>query len=168
MVERTIRELGQGMHLLNHMSDDGQDFVDGLAAVFKSTPLIKLRDVLLPGDFGLIYTAMQIICRHSENEPGVRNLTVQTKITAKQYEYISPCPEGYDTILGWMAKHRPEMLEMIDKEPEATQRDGFWCVHRCRERGIAVQKVPAPEFLAKFGIEEVNAYPTELLEERLG
>lgn len=163
MIERTINHLGQGMHLLNHLSDDGQDIVDGLAAVFKSVPLLKLKDVLETDDRQLIIQAIDIICEHAQ---GGSDSTVKTCITAKQYEYVSPCPEGYDTILGYLAKHNPEALELIDKDPDATQRDGFWCMHRSRERGITVQKVAAPKFLAKFGIDEVNAYPIELLEER--
>ena len=72
-----------------------------------------------------------------------------------------------DTVVGWLAKHDPERLAIMDATPEATQRDGYWLMHRCRERGIEITKVPAPTVLKEQGIDEVNAYPVWLLAERL-
>lgn len=80
--------------------------------------------------------------------------------------YLSPVPPGYDTILGYLAKVNPEMLELIDKDPEATQRDGFWLPHQAKKRGMAVIKVDACLWLSKFGVSAVNAYPVSLLAER--
>lgn len=85
---------------------------------------------------------------------------------AAEHPYISPCPSGYDTILGYLAKFEPTRMELIDQDAEATQRDGWWCTHRANERRLQVHKVQAPPFLQEQGIETVNAYPTSLLAER--
>lgn len=72
-------------------------------------------------------------------------------------------------MLGWVAKHRPELLAVGEFEfAENTLRDGWWLAHRCREQGIAPVKVDAPSILREQGIEHVNAYPVRLLEQRLG
>jgi hypothetical protein len=85
-------------------------------------------------------------------------------------QYMSPCPEGYDTVLGYLAKNHPADLEFMDTDPEATVRDGFWLTARAKAKGIKMCKVLAPEVLRKQGrhIEMVNAYPVSLLAERLG
>lgn len=80
--------------------------------------------------------------------------------------FLSPCPPGYDTVLGWIAKNNPGLLDLIDRVPEATQRDGFWLKHRCREQGLEVIKVDACAFLSKQGIKSVNSYPIHLLNVR--
>lgn len=85
-------------------------------------------------------------------------------------QYVSPCPDGFDTVLGYIAKHRPEVLDFMDMNPEATTRDGFWLTNQAKVRKLKVCKVLAPEVLRKQGrhIEMVNAYPVSLLAERLG
>lgn len=80
--------------------------------------------------------------------------------------WCSPVPPGWDTWVGYLAKHRPEILANMDETPEATQRDGWWLQHRCLERGIIPVKVPAPEVFRSDGIDQLNAYPVELLAER--
>ncbi|WP_018123356.1 hypothetical protein [Desulfovibrio oxyclinae] len=82
------------------------------------------------------------------------------------FVFLSDCPEGYDTVLGYLAKRHPDLLDLIDKEPEATTRDGFWLMHRCKERGIKRLRVKACPFLQAFGITEVWSYPIGLLKER--
>jgi hypothetical protein len=82
-------------------------------------------------------------------------------------EYFSPdLPEGFDTVLGYLAKHEPYTLSCIDQFAEATLRDGWWLTHRCRKAGIKPIKVPASLFLVQQGIFEVNSYPVALLQER--
>lgn len=81
-------------------------------------------------------------------------------------DYKSPCPEGYDTIVGYLTEYEPGMWEIMDAYAEATQRDGWWLMHRCRERGITPIRVPAPPWLVRQGIFEVNSYPIDLLRER--
>lgn len=89
--------------------------------------------------------------------------------TDEQERYITDTlPQGFDTVLGYTAKHMPEALVYDADVPECTQRDGFWLKHRCRERGHDVVKVRAPAVLQEQGIETVNAYPVRLLAERLG
>ncbi|CAB4139640.1 hypothetical protein UFOVP347_50 [uncultured Caudovirales phage] len=77
-------------------------------------------------------------------------------------------PAGFDTVLGYLSKHCPEHLALIDHMPSATSRDGWWLCHRIRERGLPLHSVPACAFLRAHGIERVNAYPVGLLRERFG
>lgn len=82
-------------------------------------------------------------------------------------DFRSPgLPRGYDTVLGYLAKYDPCTLALIDGEAEATQRDGWWLRHRCREAGLEVVKVAAPLFLKDQGVSQVNAYPEHLLAKR--
>jgi hypothetical protein len=74
-------------------------------------------------------------------------------------------PEGYDTVLGYLAKCRPDMLDLMDYEvPETTARDGFWLAHRYKK----CDYVPAPPVLRKKGIMRVRCWPVGLLAERFG
>lgn len=80
--------------------------------------------------------------------------------------YLSPCPHGYETILGYLAKSDPELLAYLVERPEDTQRDGFKLTHWCRVEGLRVHKVEASPWLRRQGILTVNAYPVELLQRR--
>jgi hypothetical protein len=82
-------------------------------------------------------------------------------------KYRSPrVPAGFDTVLGFLARHDPQVLAAMDDTAEATQRDGFWLRWRCSERFILPLRVKAPPVLRAQGIERVNAYPVALLAER--
>lgn len=86
-------------------------------------------------------------------------------------DYLSPIPlEGYDTVLGFLAKHDPETLELMDDpefNPEATARDGWWLTHQFRRRYSGEPpKTSSPPVLRSVGIHEVNMYPVSLLKER--
>lgn len=83
-------------------------------------------------------------------------------------EYTSPCPEGYDTVLGYTFRNNPEALDLMDPSPQSTVDDGFWLTHECRRRGVTPIKVTAPMVLQREGIIEVNAYPLHILARRLG
>lgn len=83
-------------------------------------------------------------------------------------DYLTACPEGYDTVVGWLSVNRPDVIVTLGDAPACTQRDGFWLMHRCRERGIPEVWVRAPKVLADQGIDKVRAYPADLLAERLG
>lgn len=85
--------------------------------------------------------------------------------------YISKrLPKGYDTILGYIAKNFPDRITTLGEEAmvASTLRDGFWCKHECRRRGLTPIKVIAPRAANEDGIEEVNAYPVEVLQARFG
>lgn len=82
--------------------------------------------------------------------------------------FLSEVPEGFDTVLGYLARNNPEALFLMGPDAEATARDGFWLTHRCKQRGIKPVKVEACAHLIEQGIFVVNAYPISLLEERLG
>jgi hypothetical protein len=73
---------------------------------------------------------------------------------------------GYDTVLGYLAKQHPEVLETFDyTDPRATVRDG-WALAK-RDKGAALY-VTAPPVLRKVGIETVRVYPLEQLAKRFG
>lgn len=93
-----------------------------------------------------------------------------TKKTVEHAWAITPkVPPGYDTVLGYLAKNHPDVLDSFDySDPEVTQRDGFWLTHRCKERGISPFYVDAPACFAGKGITHVNAYPIAVLAERWG
>ncbi|TPI67614.1 hypothetical protein FJ420_02055 [Mesorhizobium sp. B3-1-3] len=82
--------------------------------------------------------------------------------------YASPdVPEGFDTVLGYFSKNMPGAFELMDDPITGTLRDGHWLTHQASRRGIGIIKVPAPAPLVEMGINELNAYPVELLEERI-
>src|SRR5512139_3933002 len=67
--------------------------------------------------------------------------------------------EGYDTILGYLAKNHPDILDTFDyRVPEATQRDGFKLSHMARIVGEDQRYVDAPRCLWTEGITRVRAY----------
>jgi hypothetical protein len=80
---------------------------------------------------------------------------VSAEVPVNPYE--SPdVPAGFDTVLGYFSKNMPGAFELMDDPIIGTLRDGHWLV-----------KVPAPSSLMEMGINELNAYPVELLEERI-
>jgi hypothetical protein len=82
--------------------------------------------------------------------------------------FTSECPEGWNTVLGYLASTNPEALFLMDPDAEATKRDGYWLINQCKKLGIEPVKVRAPAHLIEQGIFEVNAYPEWLLARRLG
>ena len=83
------------------------------------------------------------------------------------FDFLSPVPAGYDTVLGYLAKNDPQTLSLIEDVCEGTRRDGFWLANRAAGQQISV---PAPKALRDChkGIQYVNAYPLWLLARRLG
>lgn len=76
-------------------------------------------------------------------------------------------PYGYDTVVGYLAKHDPDQLRALRDPVNDTSRAGFWCKARTEREGYCVVKVPAPPAIVARGITELNAYPTSVLAERL-
>lgn len=90
-------------------------------------------------------------------------------VTLMSCPYASPdVPEGWNTVLGYLAETNPEALALMDKDAEATLRDGYWLAARCKRLGIKPIKVTASTILLQQGVWQVNAYPLWLLTERLG
>jgi hypothetical protein len=85
-------------------------------------------------------------------------------------ECISDVPEGYDTVLGFLAKRHPDVLEAFDyTNPLNTVRDGWWLARRVKgEKHVRVEDryAEAPPVLKEKGIERVRIYPVSLLEQR--
>lgn len=79
-------------------------------------------------------------------------------------------PKGYDTILGYLKRNFPDRVETLGEEAtvSSTLRDGYWCMHECRRRGLQPIKVTAPLAAKVDGIKKVNAYPVEVLQARFG
>ena len=80
--------------------------------------------------------------------------------------FSTDCPTGYDTIIGWVAKNRYDIIENLGTAAWLHTRDGFWLTHQCRARDQSIHKVEAPAVLKEQGIQQVNAYPVELIAER--
>ena len=78
-------------------------------------------------------------------------------------------PAGWDTVLGYLAKFHPEVLDCFDyTKPASTARDGWWLSHQCQRRGIEPRYVEAPACLKQHGITSVRIYPVSLLALRWG
>lgn len=82
--------------------------------------------------------------------------------------YKTPTPLGYDTILGFLAREQPEVLDLMSEPISDTVRDGFAMRNISKRAGVFAVKVAAPPGLIAAGITEVNAYSLELLRGRFG
>ncbi|PLP55567.1 hypothetical protein CYK37_30220 [Mesorhizobium loti] len=81
--------------------------------------------------------------------------------------YISPdVPDGYDTVLGYLQKTHPEVLDLIDEPISGTQRDGAWLQSQAFSRKLGTVTVEAPQAAKEAGLVTMRAYPLALLEER--
>jgi hypothetical protein len=92
-----------------------------------------------------------------------------TVTLARFQDCVSPdVPEGYDTVLGYLAKQHPEVLETFDySDPQATVRDGWFLARLAGKRLHALLiYVTAPPVLQARGIDSVRAYPINLLARR--
>lgn len=89
-------------------------------------------------------------------------------------DLIAPGPEaaalrsaGFICIVEFLAQHRPHLLQWMDETPDATLRDGYKLSYLyCRIYRSKPPKIQAPGLLREQGIERVNVYPIDLLEER--
>ena len=90
---------------------------------------------------------------------------VSASIPVNPYESVVPA--GYDTVLGFLSKDHPEVLDLMEDPISGTARDGLWLTHRAHRRGIGVVEVEAPQIAKDCGIDKLNAYPVSLLRERL-
>lgn len=110
--------------------------------------------------------------RPSWMKAGYKGSPEKFNVTAEVSPYVSPDFSARKswTILEYLALYRPDLLALMEDTPEQltedTKRDGWWLLHRCREQGLRPEKVPAPSILQTQGVDEVNAYPRHLLEQR--
>ena len=121
----------------------------------------RLREIAhMLVDYGY-YTAAGSIAAVTEERDALRAIVGNRHSVA-----ITPdVPDGFDTILGYLAKHDPDVLDQFDYyDPQATQRDGFWMMHHATDRRV----VSAPACLQMRGIKVVNAWPLSALQERFG
>ncbi|MCA2979335.1 MAG: hypothetical protein INH37_13685 [Myxococcaceae bacterium] len=81
-------------------------------------------------------------------------------------QFQSACPAGFDTIIGWVSKNRYDIIENCGTAAWLHSRDGFWLSNQCKKRQRPILKVEAPKVLRDQGIEQVNAYPIDLIAER--
>lgn len=96
----------------------------------------------------------------------LERLTIQAAGHRVDIRYLSPCPPGYDTVLGYLAKRDPETLGMLEQDPSATADDGVWCRARCITLGLAFTTVEAcPWLRLQHGVRKVHAYPVQVLHE---
>ena len=78
-------------------------------------------------------------------------------------KFLSPCPPGYDTVLGYLAKHQPDTVLGMTDPVSGTINDGRRMRDMAARLGAQVIKVPASVAVASVGADSVNAYPTEIL-----
>jgi hypothetical protein len=71
--------------------------------------------------------------------------------------YVAPTPEGYDTILGYLAKRG------IDAD-DLGRYDSFELMRVANRKGIERPVVEAPAALKAVGIETVRSYPIWMLD----
>ena len=80
----------------------------------------------------------------------------------------SPCVPGYDTVVGYLAKYHPEMIDLLSDPIADTRRDGILLARECKRKGRDVHKVDAPTIFQDEGIATLNSYPVDLLKVRFG
>lgn len=86
-------------------------------------------------------------------------------VFARHLDALSPnVPEGFETVLGYLARNRPDLLDLGDwRDPGVTALDGYWLTHRSQAQSCWVTAPPA---LEARGIRNVRAYPVALLAQR--
>lgn len=92
-------------------------------------------------------------------------------ITPDVSPYVTPVddmPAGYDTIIGWLAKNSPELLQQGFSDPRRTISDGNKVRALCRDHDRNWLRVPAPPAFQCDDIKEVNAYPVGIIAKHFG
>jgi hypothetical protein len=84
------------------------------------------------------------------------------KLARPLADYETPCPIGYNTVIGYLAKNAP------DRIGQDNDRDGFWLAHQITKRNLPILWVNAPAALQAEDISQVRIYPETLLRERFG
>lgn len=79
----------------------------------------------------------------------------------------SGVPEGYQTVLGWLAENNPEALDLLYDPIMDTHVDDRWLLKQARLRGYTTAQVQASQVERLAGIMGVTAYPLTLILERL-
>lgn len=83
--------------------------------------------------------------------------------------YLSAgCPEGWGTVLGYLATTNPALIYLMDQVPDAIDRDEELLDGECGVVGIVPVMVPACLWRQRQGITQCKAYPLDLLAQRLG
>ena len=78
--------------------------------------------------------------------------------------YTSPnLPEGYDTVLGYLSREQPEIINLMSEPIGDTLTDSLSLKAKCVKDDAAVETVDAPPALLERGITQINAYPVEYL-----
>lgn len=127
-------------------------------------------NLLLPVNLGVLDKATLLALRAEidrllklKSDTADVQAIIRASIDPRLHRFVTEdLPETYDTIIGFLAR-RGEFLP----NAEDTMRHG-WKMARAAERdNRQVIRVPAPAVLREQGIEMVNAYPLDLLEEVL-
>lgn len=82
--------------------------------------------------------------------------------------FASDCPPGYDTVVGYLAKYHPDMLDLLADPIADTRRDGILLNRECKKLGRDVVKVDAPTIFQEEGVATLNSFPIEMLKVRFG
>lgn len=79
-------------------------------------------------------------------------------------EFVSAdAPAGWDTVVGYLARHAPALLRIMDRLPSSTEEGGHPLTASCRRLGITPVTVAAPPLFVAHGIAAVSAFPVRLL-----
>lgn len=117
----------------------------------------------LARDYGIPNEEIVDLIHNLRDDWGLPDLTEPDTLAAPA-EYMVPVPEGYDTVVGYLAKRGSSAMFGTPSEiAERTVRDGYWLSWRC---GNDFYTVPAPGPLQALGIDRLKAYPVHLLERR--
>lgn len=85
-------------------------------------------------------------------------------MTVYAADYESPnCPEGWDTLPGFMARWEPIALACMDQTPEAFDGDEKMLAQLCQQRGISPTKVLPSSWAVRCGVFEALAFPVNVL-----
>ena len=81
--------------------------------------------------------------------------------------YTSPnLPDGYDTVLGYLAREQPEIINLMSEPIGDTLKDSLSLKAKCVKADTLVETVDAPPALRERGIMQINAYPLDYLVDR--
>lgn len=81
-------------------------------------------------------------------------------------DWMTAVPEGWDTVVGYLARNKPDVLRTMDATPSASLPDGTTLTRVMESQGFErghLPKVRAPKALRDQGVPRVNIYPTPVL-----
>lgn len=92
--------------------------------------------------------------------------TAEGRAPVFQADYEAPdCPEGYETLRGYLARMEPETVFLMDHVAGTDDAEEAALSALCRASGLDTHLVTAPAWLAREGVFETLAFPRIILAE---